>query len=83
MEGQEQLFPPGQCQVLSVLLLGEDTAALFHKPRVLEVPRKLKLISVKTVKGQPCARARSREWVHSSEQNEHILPKIKKRNYFT
>ena len=67
----------------SVLLLGEDTAALFHKPHVPEVPRRLKLISVKTVKGQRCVGARSREWGYSSEQNEHMLPKIKKRNYFT
>lgn len=43
-------IPAGQSQILSVLLLGEDAAARLNKLHVPELPRRLKLISIKLKK---------------------------------
>ena len=42
--------PAGQSQILSVLLLGEDAAARVNRLHVPELPRRLKLISIKLKK---------------------------------
>ena len=39
-------IPAGQSQILSVLLLGEGTAACLNKLHVPELPRRLKLVSI-------------------------------------
>ena len=40
-------IPAGQSQILSVLVLGEDAAARVNRLHVPELPRRLKLISIK------------------------------------
>ena len=78
-------IPAGQSQILSVLLLGEDAAARLNKLHVPELPRRWKLISIKLkrkkMKCQLLARDGSRKWGHSSEQDEHLPPKIKTRSH--
>lgn len=41
------IIPTGQSQVLPVLLLGEDIAALFNVPGIAVMLRRLEFISVK------------------------------------